>query len=85
MIPAGGTVQRLGGQTDEKAQELADEIERQAAGNSGLPRPAQARIIEQAEGICVIEVTCCCGEVLHLQCFVDPSGGSNTLENPITE
>ena len=41
----------------------------------GPPMPPQARIIEQAGGIAVIEVICSCGQVIHLQCFVGQGSG----------
>jgi hypothetical protein len=82
QIPAGGHANRIGGQSDDRAEEIAEQIEGDLPSSQPFGRAAQARIIEQAGGICVIEVTCSCGEVLHLQCYVDASAGSNSQINP---
>ncbi|MFP4355526.1 MAG: hypothetical protein ACLFUJ_10440 [Phycisphaerae bacterium] len=52
--------------------EATEDIERQAEQQSppGPPLPVTARIVEQIDGVAVIEVTCHCGEVIHVQCFV---------------
>ena len=52
--------------------ESPDEIEQETEPQSrpGPPLPVTARIVEQIDGVAVIEVTCHCGEVIHVQCFV---------------
>jgi hypothetical protein len=67
---------------DARTEEIADQLEAQLDQTPPATQPAQARIIEQAGGICVIEVTCGCGQVVHLQCFVDPSAQTPAPQGP---
>jgi len=58
------------------------ELGRSAPRSSGSPhRPARAqgRIVEQNENGAIVEITCGCGEILHLHCTygnqLDPAAG----------
>jgi dethiobiotin synthetase len=81
-IGAGRNQERAEPTPDARTEEIADKIEAQLAPTPAMTQPAQARIIEQAGGICVIEVTCSCGQVVHLQCFVDPSAQTPSPQGP---
>ncbi len=48
----------------------------------GPPMPVTARIVEQTDGVAVIEVTCSCGELIHVQCFVGRNVESSTPDGP---